>query len=92
MLKILLALRVWGHMWQHKKIMFKIDNLAVVTVYNTGYTRCKHLAAIIRNIWLVTATWGTEINVTYIPGKLNNIADLLSRWDNKTNKQSQLTS
>ena len=92
MLNMLLALRVWGHMWQHKKIMFKIDNLAVVTVCNTGYTRCKHLAAIIRNIWLVTATWDIEIKVTHIPGKLNNIADLLSRWDNKTNKWSHLTS
>ena len=50
MLNMLLVLILWGHRWQHKKIIFKVDNLAVVTVCNIGYTRCKHLAAIIRNI------------------------------------------
>ena len=61
MLNMLSALRVWGHMWQHKKITFKIDNLAVIAACNAGHTRCKHLAAIIQNIWLVTATWDIEI-------------------------------
>ena len=43
LINILVALRVWGQVWQHKRVVFKVDNLAVVTICNCGYTRCKDL-------------------------------------------------
>ena len=81
MLNILIALRVWGHMWRHQRVVFKVDNLAVVTVCGRGYTKCRHLGAMTRNIWLLTAMWDIELEVVHIPGKHNKIADMLSRMD-----------
>ena len=69
MMNILVALRVWGHLWRHHRVVFKVDNLAVVMVCNKGYTKCKHLGAMIRNIWLVAAIFDIEISVIHIPGK-----------------------
>ena len=46
------------------------------------------LAAYIRNIWLVTATFDIRLVVQHIKGKENVTADLLSRWrGNQTDKQ-----
>ena len=80
MLNILVALRVWDHLRHHHRVVFKVDNLAVVTVCNKGYTKCKHLGAIIQNNWLIAAIFDTEIAVIHIPGKQNRKTDVLSRW------------
>ena len=47
MRNILVALRVWGHLWHHHCVVSKGDNLAVVNVCNKGYTKFKHLGAMI---------------------------------------------
>ena len=39
MWNVLLALRLWGHMWKRKQIVVKCDNQAVVSVINTGVIR-----------------------------------------------------
>ena len=61
-----------------------IDNLAVVTICKTGYTRDSHLATYARNIWLLTSIYDIELRFTHIPGHKNQQADLLSRWDNES--------
>ena len=61
---------------------FFIDNQAVVSICNCGYTRDGMLATYIRNIWLITSIYDMCISVKHIAGNKNIIADLLSRWEN----------
>ena len=80
MINIIVALKTWGHLWQGKKVLLKTDNMAVVHICNKGYTRDIHLAAYVRNIWLWASKYDIEMTVAHIQGCKNNVADLLSRW------------
>ena len=64
------------------------DNQAVVQVLNSGRTRDLTRAAIARNIQFQAALMNISLKVMHIPGKVNTIADLLSRW--KTDLLNQL--
>ena len=57
MVNILVAIRTWGKQWESKRVVIKTDNMAVVEICRSGYTRDVHLAAIVRNIWLLTAQY-----------------------------------
>ena len=91
MLNILVALRVWGSQWLHKRISIACDNEAVVHILNSGKTRDFTLAAIAHNIQLKLATYSIEIKVVYISGKSNIVADLLSRWSMVNHPMEKLT-
>ena len=90
MLNILVALRVWSTCWSKSRIRIACDNEAVVHVLGSGCTRDLTLAAIARNIQLQLATWDINLQVIHIPGKENQIADLLSRWTLTDNPQDKL--
>ena len=80
MFNILIALKVWGHMWKNKKIHIKCDNQAVVSILNTCKSTDKYLRAIARNILFLCAMNDIHLITTHILGKTNIIADILSRW------------
>ena len=90
MLNILVAIRVWHKKWISKHILIHCDNLAVVTILNTGKTKDTHLATLTQNIWLECAKNDIQIIVTHIMGKSNIIADLLSRCSNSENDKEKL--
>ena len=54
--------------------------MAVVEVLRTRKGRNTTLTALARNIWLIYAIFNIHITVIHIPGKSNNLADLLSGW------------
>ena len=81
MINILVVLQVWGQAWTGKHINLYVDNLAVVTVCQSGFTRDPTLAGYIRNIWLQTSIHNIKLRVHHIPGYRNVTADLLSRWE-----------
>ena len=80
MLNILVALRVWATQWATKTISVKCDNQAVVTILQSGKTRDPLLAAICQNISMETAKADIRLRTIHIPGKVNIIADSLSRF------------
>ena len=82
MINILVAIRVFGHMWHRQLIQVKCDNDAVVQVLNSGRTRDPFLATCARNIWQEAAIRDIELKYVHIMGKQNKVADLLSRWEN----------
>ena len=90
MLNILVALRAWGSQWLHKRISIACDNETVVYVLNLGKTRDLILAAIFRNIQFFLATYNIEIVVKHIPGKINIVADLLSKWSTTNQPMDKL--
>ena len=79
MLKIVVALQVWGSYWRHKHLQVHCDNLGVVQEVKTGKTKDNFLALCIRNIWLLTASYDIDLDISHIPGRFNILADALSR-------------
>ena len=80
MLNILAALRLCQTQWSDKKVEIAYDNQAVVQVLALGKTRDLTLAAIARNIQFQASLMNISLKVIHIPGKVNVVAYLLSRW------------
>ena len=80
MLNILVALKVWHREWAGARIQVKCDNQDVVSVLNSGRSRDSVMAEYARNIFMWVSTFNIDIKVVHVPGKLNEVADLLSRW------------
>ena len=83
---------MWEYCWKDKYIEVFCDNLAVVQVLQTGKAREVRLATFVRTIWLITSIFNIQLAVTYILGKSNSIADLLSRWKVTPHNQTKLLS
>ena len=81
MLNILVAICTWTSQWQGKVVKIFCDNAAVVSVLNSGKTRDMTLAAITRNIFMETAQADIPLRTVHIMGRINEIADSLSRWN-----------
>ena len=77
---ILVACRVWAHLWKGKHVNIACDNRSAIDILNFGRTKDLALAAIARNVWLQMATFDFTLHVHHIAGKNNTTADLLSRW------------
>ena len=91
MWNVLVALKVWGHLWARKSVTIKCDNQAVVSVVNTGVTKDNVLSTMAQNIWLETASSDIKLTLVHIPGKNNECADLLSRWHMVSNNIAKLS-
>ena len=52
----------------------------MVSVVNSGVTKDSVLAAMVRNIWLVSASYNIQFKLQHVQGVNNKCADLLSRW------------
>ena len=61
-------------------MLIKCDNQSVVSVLTTGRTRDSVMAKFVRNIYLWLSAFNIDIKVVHVPGKLNPVADLQSRW------------
>ena len=79
-INVVVALKIWGHMWANKSIQIMCDNMAVVEVLTYGRARDSIMATCTRNVWLLAAMFNVNIIVCHIKGMDNSIADLLSRW------------
>ena len=80
MLNILVALKVWHGEWAGLKFQAKCDNQAVISVLNSGRSRDPVMAEYARNIFMWVSTFNIDKKVVHVPGKLNEVADLLSQW------------
>ena len=90
MVNILVALKVWHIQWSGHKVLVKCDNQAVVSVLTTGKSRDSTLAKYARNVFLWLSAFNINIMVVPVPGKVNPVADLLSRWNITVNNVSKL--
>ena len=90
MVNILVAVKLLAKEWQKKKICVKSDNMAVVQVLSSGRTKDPFWGACARNIWLIAATNDIDLGYVHIQGKLNCVADLLSRWQHTYANHIQL--
>ena len=65
-------------------VLIKCDNQAVVAVLNNT------LARYARNIFLWLSACNIDMKVVHVAGKLNPVADLLSRWHITNNNFQKL--
>ena len=79
-LTILVALRLWGHLWAGCCIQVFCDNTAVVSALTSGKVKDQSLAALLRDIWYLAASHDFELRAVHLPGEENRAADLLSHW------------
>ena len=79
MINILVDLKVLYRSWSCQRVQIKCDNLAVVIA--NGRAHDQILAKYARNIFMWASAFNIELKVVHVAGKMNPVADLLSRWN-----------
>lgn len=77
---IVIAASLWGHLWVSRRVEFRSDNTSVVEVLRSGTSRDPKLMALLRYLLLIAARHSFTFTASHVPGKLNPIADSLSRF------------
>jgi len=76
---IVTAAGTWGHHWSGLRIHFHCDNLPIVQAWARQSSKHPDLMQLIRTLFLVAAHNNFTIRMSHLPGRLNRIADGLSR-------------
>ena len=77
---IVVACHIWGAQLQNKRIEFKCDNEAVINMINSKRSKIPRAMDLIRHLTLLTLQYNIYVRALHIPGKRNEIADSLSRF------------
>lgn len=80
LIAIVLAVRLWGHLWSGLRVRVYCDNKAVAHALNTGRVKDPLLARGLRELWFNLAVVGCELRAVHLSSEQNRDADLLSRW------------
>ena len=78
------ACYLWGHLWQGNRIIFNTDNETNVCfdhtlIWSEQSSNCPKLMEIVRRLFLISSHAQFQVKFVHILGKLNPIADALSR-------------
>ena len=77
---IILALFTWESHFTHKKIVFRVDNMALVTIINKRTSKSKSVMKLHRPLVLCTLCNNMQFKAVHIEGSINMIAYALSRF------------
>ncbi|VDI48290.1 Hypothetical predicted protein [Mytilus galloprovincialis] len=78
---VVISLHIWGVHLKNKRIIFYVDNQAVVTIINKRTSESNRVMSLMRNLVFSTLKYNIVLKAEHIPGKINTIADSLSRCD-----------
>ena len=76
---VVLAAAIFGRQWQGHLIQFSVDNMSVVHVLNSTYSKDPHLMHMVRVLVFLAAHFNFWFRAEHIEGKANSLADALSR-------------
>lgn len=76
---LVVAIEIWGHRLINKKLLFHIDNKAVLAILNKKSSKSKRVMVLVRRLVLVSLKYNILIKGQYVQSKMNGIADSLSR-------------
>ena len=79
LLPVVMAAILWGKHWSRKRIIFHCDNEGAVYILNKGSSACPDIMKLMRRLTLVAAEHSFSYKALHIPGRLNKIADKISR-------------
>ncbi len=77
---LLVALFCWAPLLAGKRVMFHSDNFAVVHIINKKSSHCSQIMCLVRPFVVHCLKFNILIKAVHVPGKLNVIADALSRF------------
>ncbi|XP_060070454.1 uncharacterized protein LOC132550409 [Ylistrum balloti] len=77
---IVMACVLWGHQWHNKHILFHCDNVATVDIISKVRSKVSSIMCLMRKLTYYSAMHNFVIHAVHIPGKQNNIADAISRF------------
>ena len=81
LLTIVVAVKLWGHLWKGKKLVLNCDNKSSVIVLNSGSSRDSFAQSCLREVCFFAAIHQFQIKGVFISGSENRIPDFLSRWN-----------
>ena len=71
---------VWGEAWANKNVwVFFTDNEIFVPIMNNQASREPHVMALLRSLVLACLRFNITFAARHIPGRINTLADKLSR-------------
>jgi hypothetical protein len=73
------ACRLWGVLLTGRRIMLQCDNESVVSIVNTGTSKCVLIMDLVRQLFHLAVHYNFDIKLVHIPGVDNVAADMLSR-------------
>lgn len=76
---IMAAVEVWGEAWANQSIRFFTDNEALVSVINKQTSREPQIMTLLRRMILTCLTFNINFMACHVPGRVNILADRLSR-------------
>jgi hypothetical protein len=91
-INIFVALQVFADLLQGRLLTIWCDSRVAVSVLQAGRGQDPVLHAIARNIWLFLSAIDCDVEFRHIPGSLNQVADLLSRWSSSSSPLAALFS
>ena len=77
---MVLAVGIWGKLWQHKHVCIHTDNMAVVEVIKAKDSKVPLMMHLLRCLRFLCARWDIVILAKHVKGSLNTAADALS-WN-----------
>ena len=77
---IVVACEIWGNLLHDQRIRFNCDNESVVSIINTKRSKIPRMMDLLRHLTLLTLQHNIYICAVHIPGKHNDIADAISRF------------
>ncbi|CAC5390439.1 unnamed protein product [Mytilus coruscus] len=77
---IVLAMFIWASDFKNRKILFRIDNMALVSIINKRTVKSKHVMTFIRPLVLFTMQLNIQFKTQHIDGLRNEIADSISQF------------
>lgn len=76
---VVVALYIWGHVLENKRLLFHVDNEAVVYIINKQTSKDPRVMRLLRNLVLLTLKFNIIFKAVHIEGRNNSVADAISR-------------
>lgn len=79
LIPVIIAAAIWGDAWKGGRVQAHCDNMAVVAVINSRYSKDVQLMQMLRCLFFLEAHYQFKVSATHIAGIENDLADDLSR-------------
>ena len=76
---VVIAVAVWGQRWKGESLLVRSDNMATVSIINSGTSHNKEAMHLTRSLAFIAAKFQLTLSAEHVPGDQNTLADALSR-------------